>query len=89
MKTKNKWVDATIQIYNINDHLYFYNTTQRLDSLVVKPFQYNKSIQYVSAEIAKEIKFRNKKVTKAISTEISLLLPNVRNSLPRRIYYCH
>ena len=59
VETKNKWVEATIQIYNINDHLYFYNTTQRLDSLVVKPFQYNKSIQYVSAEIAKEIKFRN------------------------------
>jgi len=59
VETKNKWVEATIQIYNINDHLYFYNTTQRLDSLVVIPFQYNKSIQYVSAEIAKEIKFRN------------------------------
>jgi hypothetical protein len=59
VETKNKWVDATIQISNINDHLYFYNTTQRLDSLVVKPFQYNKAIQYVSAEIAKEIKFRS------------------------------
>ena len=30
-----------------------------MDSLVVKPFQYNKPIQYVSAEVAKEIKFRN------------------------------
>jgi hypothetical protein len=59
VETKNKWVDATVQILNLNNHLYFYNSTQRIDSLVVKPFQYSKSIQYVSAEVAKEIKFRN------------------------------
>jgi len=59
VETKNKWVDATVQISNLNNHLYFYNSTQRIDSLVVKPFQYSKSIQYVSAEVAKEIKFRN------------------------------
>lgn len=58
-ETKNKWFEANIQITNLNDHLYFYNTEKRIDSLVVKPFQYNKSIQYLSAEIAKEIKYKN------------------------------
>jgi hypothetical protein len=89
VETKNKWVDATIQISNINDHLYFYNTTQRLDSLVVKPFQYNKSIQYVSAEIAKEIKFRswaldNRVKFQEVQQDTKILnLPNIvlRNTL--------
>ena len=58
-ETKNKWFEATVQLTNINDHLYFFNTEERIDSLVVKPFQYNKSIQYFSAEIAKEIKYKN------------------------------
>lgn len=58
-ETKNKWFEASVQLSNLNDHLYFYNTEERIDSLVVKPFQYNKSIQYLSAEIAKEIKYRN------------------------------
>jgi hypothetical protein len=58
-ETKNKWFEASVQITNLNDHLYFYNTEERMDSLVVKPFQYNKSIQYLSAEIAKEIKYKN------------------------------
>ena len=58
-ETKNKWFEASVQITNFNDHLYFFNTEERIDSLVVKPFQYNKSIQYFSAEIAKEIKYKN------------------------------
>lgn len=58
-ETKNKWFEASVQLTNLNNHLYFFNTEERIDSLVVKPFQYNKSIQYVSAEIAKEIKYNN------------------------------
>ena len=58
-ETKNKWFEASVQLTNLNDHLYFFNTEERIDSLVVKPFQYNKSIQYLSAEIAKEVKYKN------------------------------
>ena len=58
-ETINKWFEASVQITNLNDHLFFYNTEERIDSLVVKPFQYDKSIQYLSAEIAKEIKYKN------------------------------
>ena len=59
VETKNKWFEASVQLTNLNDHLYFFNTVESIDSLVVKPFQYNKSIQYFSAEIAKEIKYKN------------------------------
>lgn len=58
-ETINKWFEASVQLTNLKDHLYFFNTVERIDSLVVKPFQYNKSIQYLSAEIAKEIKYKN------------------------------
>lgn len=58
-ETKNKWFEATVQLTNLNNHMFFFNTEERIDSLVVKPFQYNKSIQYLSAEIAKEIKYKN------------------------------
>ena len=58
-ETKNKWFEASVQLTNLNDHLYFFNTEERIDSLVVKPFQYNKSIQYFTVEIAKETKYKN------------------------------
>lgn len=58
-ETVNKWLEASVQLTNLKDHLYFYNTTQNIASLVVKPFQYNKSIQYITAEIAKELKYKN------------------------------
>jgi hypothetical protein len=58
-ETKNKWFEATIQFTNLKDHLYFYNISSDAAVLNIKPFQYNKSIQYLSAEIAKEIKYKN------------------------------
>lgn len=59
VETKNKWFEASVQLSSLDDYLFFYNTEERLDSLVVKPFQYNKSIQYFAAEIAKEVKYKN------------------------------
>lgn len=58
-ETKNKWFEASVQYSVVKDHLYFFNTVERIDSLVVKPMQYNKSIQYLTAEIAKEFKLGN------------------------------
>ena len=89
VETKNKWVDATVQISNLNDHLYFYNTTQRLDVLLIKPLQYSKSIQYASAEVAKEINFRswaldNRVKFQEVQQDAKILnLPNIvlRNTL--------
>lgn len=57
-ETKNKWFEASLRFTNLNDHLYFFNTNINTDSLVVKPLQYNKSIQYLSLELAKEIKYK-------------------------------
>lgn len=89
VETKNKWVDAIIQISNFNNHLYFYNIAERIDSLVVKPFQYSKSIQYFSAELSREIKFKSWALDNRIKfqdvkqDEKILNLPNIvlRNTL--------
>ncbi|SEP80942.1 putative porin [Flavobacterium urocaniciphilum] len=59
VETKNKWFEAFVQLSNLSDHLFFYNTEEKIDSLVVKPFQYEKDIQYFAAEIAKEVKYKN------------------------------
>lgn len=59
VESKNKWFEAIVQLSSLNDYLFFYNTEEDIDSLVVKPFQYNKSVQYFTAEIAKELKFKN------------------------------
>lgn len=55
---KTKWLHVSGQFTLLNDHMYFYNTQERIDSLVVKPFQYGKSIHYFSLDVAKEIKYK-------------------------------
>lgn len=58
VEAKTKWLNVSGQYSLLTDHLYFYNTQERIDSLMVKPFQYGKTIQYYAVEIAKEIKYK-------------------------------
>lgn len=58
-KALTKWFSLSGQYSILQDKMYFYNTVERLDSLVIKPFQYDKNIQYYNVEIAKEIKYKN------------------------------
>ncbi len=52
-----KWVNASVQYKVLNDHLYFDNTTNDITKLTVKPVQYDKTINYLSINANKEIKF--------------------------------
>ena len=52
-----KWLNAGIQYKVLNDHLYFDNTTNDITKLTVKPVQYDKTINYLSINANKEIKF--------------------------------
>lgn len=58
-KALTKWFSLSGQYSILQDKMYFYNTVERLDSLVIKPFQYDKNIQYYNVEITKEIKYKN------------------------------
>lgn len=53
----SKWINFSVQYKIINDHLYFDNITNTIDTLTVKPFQYDKTINYFSVKANKEIKF--------------------------------
>lgn len=54
----SKWVELKANYSILNNHTYFYNTTNKIDSLIVKTFQYNKSISYLNLEIGKEVKWK-------------------------------
>lgn len=58
LKAETKWLDAEATFSTINDHLYFANTTDNPLVLTVSPFQYDKTITYLSVKASKEIKFR-------------------------------
>jgi dGTP triphosphohydrolase len=52
-----KWVNLSAEYKVLNDHLYFDNTTNDIASLLIKPVQYDKTINYLSVKASKEIKF--------------------------------
>ena len=52
-----KWLNASIQYKVLNDHLYFDNTTDDISKLTMKAMQYDKTINYLSVNANKEIKF--------------------------------
>ena len=52
-----KWINLSAQYKVLNDHLFFDNTTNNIATLIVKPVQYDKTINYFSVKVNKEIKF--------------------------------
>lgn len=69
-----KWLNLEAKYTVLNDYLYFSNTTNRIDSLIVKPFQHNKTITYASIKVSKEIKFWK------FALDNTVLYQNVENS---------
>lgn len=52
-----KWIDLSFNYKIINDHLYFENENNDIEFLKVKPKQYSNTINYMSLEAKREIKF--------------------------------
>lgn len=55
---KTQWVNASLKAILLNDHLYFSDDNAHNDTLIVTPKQYDKSINYLSLKLSKEIKYR-------------------------------
>lgn len=53
-----QWVNASLQITNLNDHLFFQDTKNQVNQQLVTPQQYSGSINYVSFKIAREFKYK-------------------------------
>jgi hypothetical protein len=58
VKATTKWLNAELQISSLKDKLYFGENTLTSNQLLVAPKQYDKSIQYLSAKVEKEFKYR-------------------------------
>lgn len=52
-----KWLNLEAQYSILNDYLYFDNTTNNIEVLLVKPMQNTNTITYTSIKASKEIKF--------------------------------
>jgi hypothetical protein len=54
---QTKWFNVSTTYKVLNDYLFFDNQTNDISSLIVKPIQYDKTINYLSVKANKEIKF--------------------------------
>ncbi len=51
------WIDASLQLMTLNDHLYFENIATDVSQQIVTPNQYGKTINYVSIKANREFQF--------------------------------
>lgn len=51
------WVNTSLQLTTLNDHLYFDTVTSDENVQLVAPKQYNGTINYISVKVSKEITF--------------------------------
>lgn len=58
-KAITPWVEASVQLMTLDDHLYFANTATVANQQIISPSQYGNTINYVSVKVSKEIKFGN------------------------------
>ncbi|MFT3793855.1 putative porin [Flavobacterium sp.] len=57
INAETKWANASFQLSNISDMLYFSNDFENDTVQLVTPKQYDKSIKYLSVKLSKEFKF--------------------------------
>lgn len=55
---KTQWLDASLQISSIKDHLYFSNDASNTTQQIISPKQYDNTINYLSVKINREFKWR-------------------------------
>lgn len=53
-----QWVNASVQLTNLNDHLFFQDIKNQVNQQLVTPQQYSGSINYVLLKIAREFKYK-------------------------------
>jgi hypothetical protein len=58
VNTNTQWVNASVQLTTLNDHLYFSNDTIGNYKQYISPKQYNGTINYLSFKVAREFKYK-------------------------------
>ena len=54
---KTQWLDASLQLSSIKDHLYFSNDATDSQQQIISPKQYGKAINYLSVKVSREFKW--------------------------------
>ena len=54
---KTQWLDASLQLSSIKDHLYFSNDATDSQQQIITPKQYDKAINYLSVKLSREFKW--------------------------------
>ena len=54
---KTQWLDASLQISSMKDHLYFSNDATDAQQQIISPKQYDKTINYLSVKVSREFKW--------------------------------
>lgn len=54
---KTQYLNASLQLSSLSDHLYFKDNQQLTNQQLVAPYQYSKTINYLSLKISKEFKY--------------------------------
>ena len=54
---KTQWLDASLQLSSIKDHLYFSNDATDSQQQIISPKQYYKAINYLSVKVSREFKW--------------------------------
>lgn len=58
VNAKTQWVNASLKAMLLNNHLFFSDDNSNNDTISVTPKQYDKSINYLSLKVNKEIKYK-------------------------------
>ncbi|MFM9988541.1 putative porin [Flavobacterium sp.] len=58
LKANTQWLNAEVQITSLDDYLYFSDDDASDTIIISTPKQYNKTINYFSIKVSKELKFR-------------------------------
>jgi hypothetical protein len=54
---KTQWINASLQLSSIKDHLYFSNDAIDSEQQIISPKQYDKAINYLSIKVSREFKW--------------------------------
>lgn len=58
VNANTQWVNASVQLTSLDDHLFFQDTIHQINQQLVTPHQYSSSINYISFKIAREFKYK-------------------------------
>lgn len=58
VNANTQWASASLQISSFNDYLYFTDKEQVANQQLIKPYQYDKTINYLSVKVSREFKYR-------------------------------